>query len=300
MELKDGEARATYLFDYIDKQDVTEKQKSTMIKHLLSDEEAEDLSSLNMSTEQTINYYDAKSTITQEIAEYANDKSLLTGDTESEEYKEAVNGLSDEKKSNIIDTIKNTNLSDEQKSYLYGKYYSSDKTLDKVIESGIEFDDFLNYSKDSLSLETTEDKAKYLYESNMTDEAKTVIYETSVLTGFDDEDKYKDYKTVKAAGVDINSWLSYKKQEIKADKDSSGKSIRGSRKEKIISYINSLDLNIPQKAMMIRTEYSTFDDYNNDIVNYVNELDLEYEEKIKVLENLDFTIGKDGYVYWSD
>ena len=298
MELEDGKSRMPELFDYIDSQDVTEEQKSIMIKHLLSEEETEDLSSLNMSTEQTIEYYEAKSNISQQIAEYANDKSLLAGDTESEEYKEAVSGLSDEKKSNIIDTIKNTNLTDEQKAYLYGKHYSSDKTLDKIKESGIDFDDFLTYSKDSLSLETTEDKAKYLYESNMTDDAKTVIYETSVLSGFDDEKKYKDYKVAKAVGVDINSWLSYKKQEFVADKDSDGDSIRGSRKDKIISYINSLELNIPQKAAMIRTEYSTFDDYNNDIVNYVNDLDLEYEEKIKVLENLDFTIGKDGYVYW--
>ena len=298
MELEDGKSRMPELFDYIDSQDVTEEQKSIMIKHLLSDEEAEDLSGLNMSTEQTVDYYKAKASISQQIAEYANDKSLLTGDTESEEYKEAVNGLSDDKKVSIIDTIKNTNLTDEQKSYLYGKYYSSDKTLDKIKESGIDFDDFLTYSKDSLSLETTEDKAKYLYEADLTDEAKTVIYETSVLTGFDDEKKYKDYKVAKAVGVDINSWLSYKKQEFVADKDSDGDSIRGSRKDKIISYINSLELNIPQKAAMIRTEYSTFDDYNNDIVNYVNELDLEYEEKIKILENLDFTIGKDGSVYW--
>jgi hypothetical protein len=298
MELEDGEAIAPYLFDYIDSQDVTEEQKSIMIKHLLSDEESEDLSGLDMSTEQTIDYYDAKSRITQEIAEYSNDKSLLTGDTESEEYKEAVSGLSDEKKSNIIDTIKNTNLSDTQKAYLYGKYYSSDKTLDKVIDSGISFDDYLTYSKDSLSLESTEEKAEYLFNANLTDEAKTVIYETSVLSGFDNEDKYKDYKTVKAAEVDINSWLSYKKQEFVADKDSSGKSISGSRKDKIISYVNSLNLSKPQKAIMIRTEYSTFDDYNNQIVSYINDLDLNYEEKVKILENLDFTIGKDGFVYW--
>jgi hypothetical protein len=105
-------------------------------------------------------------------------------------------------------------------------------------------------------------------------------------------------ESYKAAGVDINSWLSYKKQEFKADKDSSGNSISGSRKEKVISYINSLNLNIPQKAMLIRQEYSTFDDYNNQIVDYVVGLNISYDEKKKILEGLDMTVGADGYVYW--
>ena len=297
MELKDGESRATYLFDYINKQDVTEEQKDVMIKNLMKEGEIEDLSNLNMTPEETIQYYEAKSSISQQVAEYKNDKSLLTLDPDSEEYKEAVGSLSDDKKSEIIDTIKNTDLPDDQKAYLYGKYYSSDKTLEKVISSGISFDNYLTYQKDSLSLETSEDKAEYLYNADMSEKAKTVIYETSVLTGFDNEKKYKDYKTVKAAGIDINSWLSYTKQEFKADKNSKGKSISGSRKNKIAKYINSLSLSIPQKGILLRTEYPSEDKYNKQIVNYVSKLDLSYEEKVEIFENLDMTV-KNGRVYW--
>ena len=299
MDLKDGEARATYLFDYIESLNATDKQKGTMIRNLLSEQEQKDVyDKLEMSSEDIIEYYDAKSSISQQVAEYTNNKNLLTGDTESEEYKEAVGSLSNEKKANIIDTILSANLTDEQKAYLYGKYYSSDKTLDKVLSSGVAMDDYLTFSKDSLSLEDTYEKVDYLYNASLTDNAKRVLYETSVLSGYDNEEKYKDYKTAKAAEIDINSWLSYKKQEFKADKDKYGDSITGTRKRKIINYINSLNLSIPQKAIMIRTEYESFDDYNYDIVKYVDGLDTTYDAKVSILDNLGMVVDSNGSVSW--
>lgn len=240
-------------------------------------DETDDLNSLGMTEKEKNTYFATKSEI-----------SKITKDTED----------ADAKKSEIIDSILSSGMSDEQKAYLYGKHYSSDETLDKVTDSGISFDDYLTFNKDTLSIESAEQKVEHLYNSDFTDEAKTVIYETSVLSGFDNEDKYKDYKVSKAAGIDINSWLSYKKQEFVADKDSAGNSISGSRKEKIISYINSLDLSIPQKAMLIRQEYSTYRDYNNQIVEYVGGLDVSYEDKVFILEGLDMTVDDDGNVYW--
>ncbi len=240
-------------------------------------DETDDLNSLGMTEKEKNTYFATKSEI-----------SKITKDTED----------ADAKKLEIIDSILSSGMSDEQKAYLYGKHYSSDETLDKVTDSGISFDDYLTFNKDTLSIESAEQKVEHLYNSDFTDEAKTVIYETSVLSGFDNEDKYKDYKVSKAAGIDINSWLSYKKQEFVADKDSAGNSISGSRKEKIISYINSLDLSIPQKAMLIRQEYSTYRDYNNQIVEYVGGLDISYEDKVFILEGLDMTVDDDGNVYW--
>ena len=265
----------------------------------INDDEAEDLNSLGLTKAEKNIYFSTKSEISSIVSDYKDNKSSLSGYGEdSDEYKKAAEDLSDDKKADIIDKIKHSGLNDEQKAYLYGKYYSSDDTLEKVTSSGISFDNFLTYHKDSLSMEDTESKVEYLYSSGMDDESKRVIYETSVLTGFDNEDKYKDYKVAKAAGVNIDSWLSYKKQEFKADKDSSGKSISGSRKKKIISYINGLDLSIPEKAILIRQEYSTFDDYNSQIVEYVSGLDLSYEEKISMLEELDMKVLKDGTVTW--
>lgn len=140
--------------------------------------------------------------------------------------KEEINNIKisdvDNEKAQIATAVKNTNLADEQKAYVYGKYYASDETLDMVINSGISFNEYLNFAS----------------------------------------------------------------QEFVADKDSNGKSISGSRKTKIIKYINSLQLSIPQKAMLIRTEYSTFDSYNKEIIEYVKNLKIDYAEKVSILEGL--------------
>ena len=144
------------------------------------------------------------------------------------------NSEAEDKKSQIATLVRDTDLTDEQKAYIYGKHYSSDKKLDMITSSNIPFNEYLNYAS----------------------------------------------------------------QTFVADKDSDGDSISGSRRNKIIDYVNSLDLTIPQKAMLIRTEYSTFTEYNNEIVDYVIGLNVDYEEKVKILESLDMTIDEDGYVYW--
>lgn len=263
----------------------------------VDENEAEDLNNIGLTSTEKNTYFSIKSDISSIIKEYKDDKSNL--DEDSEEYKEALDSLSDDKKIDIIDKIMASGLNNEQKAYLYGKYYSSEDTLEKVTNSGIEFDDFLTYHKDCLSFEESEEKAEYLYNADMSDEAKTVIYETSVLTGFDNEDKNKGYKAAKAAGININAWLSYKKQEFVADKNKDGDSISGSRKRKVIQYVNELDLSIPEKAILIKaTNTFKFNEYNNQIIKYVDGLDISYEEKVFILEELDMVVDSNGNITW--
>lgn len=99
-----------------------------------------------------------------------------------------------------------------------------------------------------------------------------------------------DYKTYKIYSKNI--------YDLKSDKDEDGNSISGSRKEKVISYVNELDLSIPQKAMLIRQTYSSFDDYNDEIVNYVSNLNIDYDTKKTILEALDMKVYDDGSVGW--
>ena len=99
-----------------------------------------------------------------------------------------------------------------------------------------------------------------------------------------------DYKTYKTYLNDI--------YELKADKDEDGNSVSGSRKQKVINYVNKLDLSIPQKAMLIKQTYSSFDVYNNEIVNYVSNLDIDYDTKKAILEALDMKVYNDGSVGW--
>jgi hypothetical protein len=90
--------------------------------------------------------------------------------------------------------------------------------------------------------------------------------------------------------------------DLKADKDSSGKTISGSKKQKVLDYINGLDLDYGQKIILYRSQYSSQEDrdmYNADIVEYLNSReDLSYEEIVDILKELDFTVTSDGNVYW--
>lgn len=177
----------------------------------VKDEELSELNSLGMNLDDKNTYFNLKTEI----------NSIKDSTVEN-------------KKAAIATTIRDTNFTDEQKAYVYGKNYSSDETLDMVLNTGMSFNEYLNYAS----------------------------------------------------------------QEFVADKDSDGKSINGSRKKKVISYINSLNLSIPQKAMLIRKEYSTFDDYNEDIISYVIDLDLTYEEKKAILEEVDMKVSADGRISW--
>ena len=69
------------------------------------------------------------------------------------------------------------------------------------------------------------------------------------------------------------------------------------RKSAVINYVNSLKLSIPQKAMLIKLNYSSYDTYNAKIVEYIVNQKLTATEKSEILTKLGFTV-KDGRVYY--
>ena len=198
----------------------------------VNDDEAEDLSNLGLTHSEKNTYFKTKSEISSIVENYKDNKSGL--DEDSDEYKNAISELSNEKKADIVSIIKDTGFSDEQKAYLYKKYYNSD-TIDTIVSSGINVDAYLDYST----------------------------------------------------------------QDIKADKDKDGDSIPNSRKKKVIAYVNGLDLSVPEKAILIKaTNTFKFNDYNNQIVEYVSGLDISDDEKISILEDLDMKVLDDGTIEW--
>ena len=93
--------------------------------------------------------------------------------------------------------------------------------------------------------------------------------------------------------------LSSELYDIKADKDENGKSISGSRKEKVFDYINNLDLDFEQKVMLAKLEYPSYDEYNYEIIEYLNNReDINYEQMVSILTELGFTVKKDGTITW--
>lgn len=80
--------------------------------------------------------------------------------------------------------------------------------------------------------------------------------------------------------------------DLKADKDSSGKTISGSRKDKVLDYINGMDIDYGQKVILFKTEYPADDTYNGEIVDYLNSRsDISYEQMVAILKELGFKVN---------
>ena len=87
--------------------------------------------------------------------------------------------------------------------------------------------------------------------------------------------------------------------DIKADKDGNGKSISGSRKEKVAAYINSMDADYGSKIILFKSEYPSDDTYNYEIIDYLNNRqDISYTDMVTILEKLEFTVDAEGNIYW--
>jgi hypothetical protein len=105
----------------------------------------------------------------------------------------------------------------------------------------------------------------------------------------------------KAVSSDVVTYRQYTKDlyDIKADKDSYGNSISGSRKEKVIDYINNMDADYGEKIILFKSEYPADDTYNWDIIDYLNSReDISYEEMETILKELGFKVSSDGYITW--
>lgn len=181
------------------------------------EDELNDLNSMGMTLYEKSSYFKAKTDISSIKDEYK----------DSEDYVG--------QKRDIIDVIKNAYLNDEQKSYLYDRYYGNTETL------GI----------------------------------------------------------INAIGIDFDSYLDYEYQSFIADKDENGKTISGSKKQKVFDYINSMDIDFEQKLILAKLQYKNYDEYNYYIVDYLNNNDdISYEDEVYILKKLGFTIDDEGNIYW--
>lgn len=114
---------------------------------------------------------------------------------------------------------------------------------------------------------------------------------------FDNPENYAVAKAV--GGYDAYKGYSKDLYDIKADKDENGKSISGSRKEKVIDYINSMDADYGEKIILLKSQYPADDTYNYEIIEYLNgREDISYEEMETILKELGFNVSSDGDITW--
>ena len=158
-----------------------------------------------------------------------------------------------------------------QKAYEYseigdiGDYYTFKESID-------------NTDKDTKKASIT----KFLIDSDLNDKQLAYLY----------GNYYSSDKVLNAlvqSNIPIKEYIKFNSETFESDYYANGKTVPNSRKNKVIKYINSLNLSIPQKAMLIKMEYSSFKQYDNQIVKYVNDINCSSYDKKIILKTVGFT-----------
>lgn len=208
-------------------------------------------------------------------------------------YREGLSGL--KTLAEKADYINGLDLSDGQKNILINNIADREEEID--------MSDYNNYGSFEEFDFATKDPEMYgfLKENNVSYEAyKNADEDTkgAYRWALKNPEKHTVAKVIAGDVVRYRS-LTSDLYDIKADKDASGKSISGSRKEKVIDYINGLDLDYGEKIILFKSQYTSDDTYNADILDYLNSRDdISYEETAAILTELGFTVYPDGTVQW--
>ena len=238
------------------------------------------------------------------IADYWKYREKLKDFEKQDEKVAYINGL------DVTEEQKNT-----LKSYLYDEEGYKKENPEKYAFLEKEGIGFLGYkeaddeTQDAWSWAFNhQDEYRHLKENGVNPEDYSVYYSPRV--EFDDEgDKAYEWafdnpEKATVGKVFSNGVKEYRQYttalyNIKADKDSNGKSISGSRKKKVLDYINNLNIDYGAKCILLKSEYSSEDRYNKAIVDYLNSRDdITTEEKRTILEELGATIDSNGYIHW--
>ena len=169
------------------------------------------------------------------------------------------------------------------------------KVTDDVASLGLDTEEKNEYYKVKNDIYTTKkendgnDKPLVMQDiinSNLTPDAKVNLYTSN----------YKDdlIQPLVDSGMDVDSYLTYKAQNFTADKDSNGKSISGSKKQKVFDYINSMDVPYEQKLILAKSEYNSFNDNNAEIIEYIENTGMSYDERIELYKALGFKVDGDS------
>ena len=197
------------------------------------------------------------------------------------------------KENNKLDYAKNNKLECEQ-STLY-------TTMQDLKNNGGSQSEYLNYLSKTTELNKDKDKNQILVDSNYTDKTKAIIYRNT--TGKEDE-LYNNLLSKDNINININEYLKYKLQEFESDRKddgtTSGEAISGSKKKKVYSYVNNMNITREQKLILLGMQYKLSNSERTELANLINKLpNTSKDEKMKLYEKMQgFTVYKNGTIKW--
>ena len=191
-----------------------------------------------------------------------------------------------------------------------------EKQIKEYMDVDLPIADYWKYREGLSGLKTNAEKADYVNSLDIKDWQKNLLMNNILdrkedvdMSNYDDFGSWEEFDYAQknpekyAFSKSVGGYSAYKTysdelNDIKSDKDESGKSITGSRKEKVLEYINNLDADYETKIILWKSEYPSDDTYNMEIINYINgREDLTYEERVSIFTELGFTVSN-GSVYW--
>lgn len=182
---------------------------------------------------------------------------------------------------------------------------------------GMTMQEYWDYREGLKAQESVDEKFDYVAGLDASVEEKNIMINNVVdrkeevdLSNYDDYSTYEEfdyaiknpekYIVSKAVG-DFKDYSQYIKAlgEIESDKDENGETISGTRKDKVIKYLNSLDAEYESKILLYKMEYPSDDTYNQEIVDYLNKRkDISYSDMEAILKQLGFEVEADGTIRW--
>ena len=221
---------------------------------------------------------------------------LVDVDIPIREYWDYRDGLKEQETlAEKFDYIAGLDLPIDKKNILINNVVDRKEAVDLT-----DYDDYADYEEFDFAVKNPE---KY-------DFLQSVGVSVGEYNSFDDDTKdaynwaYQNpekYTLSRAVSDDVAVYRQYTKalNDISADKDADGKSISGSRKAKVIQYLNGLDADYYSKLILFKMEYNADDTYNREIIEYLNgRNDISFEEEVTILRELGFTVTADGTVRW--
>ncbi len=205
----------------------------------------------------------------------------------------------EEKLKYISNNIKNS----QSKKAIYGATVGKqDKDLARFegsIDTYLKYKVGLNDAKDGKDKTLkVKEKIDVLLNSGFTNNEMRQLYESNILTEKDDL-----YPALKSSNINMKEYLKYKQQDFSANKKDDGtlkgKSISGTRKKKIYSYVNNMNITYEQRLLILGTQYKLHTSEQTKAATYINNLNISKEEKMDLYSKMKgFKVYKNGRVTW--
>lgn len=197
----------------------------------------------------------------------------------------ANNGIS---KKDYINAYNNASLNDVTMPVL--------EDLIEIIENNVDLNNYISYKVTTKGIEKNKYKIEELKSAPYSEEDKKFMYQK--INPNDDS-----YQLLIDIGIKIDDYLDYKMQEFESDKSDDGtlggKTIKNSRKNKILNYINNSNLSYEQRLLLYGMNLTLSGVEKTKVFEYVNNSSLNTEDKLELLNKINgFKVYKSGKVTW--